>query len=62
MTAAFEILSIDLEKKRIGVKMLRDAHEADDVQDTASGRMRTRGRVWDRSATSCVVRSARARK
>ena len=31
--AAVEILSIDPEKKRIGVKVLRDAHEADDVRE-----------------------------
>jgi small subunit ribosomal protein S1 len=31
--AAVEILSIDPDKKRIGVKVLRDAHEADDVRE-----------------------------
>ncbi len=31
----FEILSIDLEKKRIGVKAVLDAHEAADVRDYA---------------------------
>ena len=30
--AVFEILSIDPEKKRIGVKMIVDAHEAEDVR------------------------------
>jgi len=31
----FEILSIDLEKRRIGVKPVADAHEADDVREYA---------------------------
>ena len=33
MTGAFEIVSIDLEKKRIGVKAVLDAHEAEDVRE-----------------------------
>jgi small subunit ribosomal protein S1 len=33
MTGTFEILSIDQEKKRIGVKMVLDAHEAEDVRE-----------------------------
>ena len=32
MTGTFEILSIDLEKKRIGVKTVLDAHEVEDVR------------------------------
>jgi small subunit ribosomal protein S1 len=31
-TALFEILSVDVDKKRIGVKMVVDAHEAEDVR------------------------------
>jgi small subunit ribosomal protein S1 len=33
--ALFEILSIDVEKKRIGVRMVVDAHEAEDVREYA---------------------------
>ena len=32
-TGAFEIVSIDLEKKRIGVKMVRDAQEAEQMRE-----------------------------
>jgi small subunit ribosomal protein S1 len=35
MTGAFEIVSIDLEKKRIGVALVPDAQEAADVRDYA---------------------------